>query len=218
MPRAVAHGNILLLHLRSLLEAEASFGNSTAGITVESLRTRRLELAYCLAVFPPDELASIYANTLKPNLPAQRTELSVGPRSAEEAHLLAWVQDTLASTADPSVVASALLAAMVLWQPTKRRSSKGSNSAHLGCWATTSPISSRPQPRSRMRRTVPATAHTSTASSPGPTSLPPPSPTIQRPNSSLKPSRSPTTSSRATSSTGTSETSFTGAPASSSAS
>jgi len=116
MPSAVAHGNILL-HLRSLLESEAGFGNSTAAVTVESLRTRRLELAYCLAVFPPEQLASLYTNTLKQNLPAQRTELSVGSRSAEEARLLAWVQDTLASTADANLVASALLAAMVLWRP-----------------------------------------------------------------------------------------------------
>lgn len=105
MTRAVAHENIRL-HLRSLLESDAG-----------SAHTRRLELAFSLALCPSEELAAIYTETLKPKLPARPAASALPVRGAAEEHLYAWVGQTVAAEGGGDAVANALLAAMLLWRP-----------------------------------------------------------------------------------------------------
>lgn len=103
MPGSVAHENVRL-HLRSLLESDAA-----------NAHTRRLELAFSLALCPPEELASIYTDILKPKLKA-RPEPPAALGDAEQC-LHAWVRDSISSTPADHALPAALLVAMLLWRP-----------------------------------------------------------------------------------------------------
>lgn len=100
MSRSLAVENIRL-HLRSLLESEPIHAH-----------TRRLELAYSLAACPAEELNTIYDAVLKSNFP---TGVPATAQTGAAESLAEWIQETLDN--GNGAIASALLAAMVLWPP-----------------------------------------------------------------------------------------------------